>query len=686
MRAAVLLLVALSCDGVRVQTSANPIRKVVNLLQNLQAKVTAEGEKETELFEKFECYCKNGVGTLEQSIADAETKITELEASIKSQTAEKKQLDEDLKQAKADRSAAKEAVAEATAIRKKEAAAFAKDNADSTTNLAALAKAVAAIAKGSGESFLQTSTAATIRNLVVNMNMGDADRQELVSFLSGEQSYAPQSGEILGMLKQMHDEMAADLKAATDAENAAIKAFDELVAAKKKEIASLSEQIEVKTARAGEIAMAIANVANDIEDTKESLADDKKFLADLEKNCGTKKALYEENMKMRGQELVALADTIKILNDDDALELFKKTLPSSASLLQVKIGSSMVRARALALLQNTHRPELDLIALALRGKSAGFEKVIKMIDDMVGILKTEQKDDDEKKAYCAEEFDLADDKKKELELNIKDLETAIEEAQGETAKLQDEVAALEAGIKALDKSVAEATEQRKEENAEYKELMSNDGAAKELLAFAKNRLNKFYNPKLYKPPPKRELSEEDRITVNMGGTLAPTQAPAGIAGTGITALAQREAPPPPPETMGAYTKSSEENNGVIAMIDVLVKDLDKEMTVATTEEKDAQADYEKMMADSADKRAQDSKSVEDKKSAIADLAEAIQGDTDSKDSASKELGATLERIHALHGECDWLVKYYDARKEARVGEVEALGNAKAVLNGADYSF
>merc|ERR1719502_585396 len=135
-------------------------------------------------------------------------------------------------------------------------------------------------------------------------------------------------------------------------------------------------------------------------------------------------------MKMRGQELVALADTIKILNDDDALELFKKTLPSSASFLQVKLGASMVRARAVAMLQGTHRPELDLIALALRGKSAGFEKVIGMIDGMVATLKTEQKDDDEKKAYCAEEFDLADDKKKSLELSIKDTETALEEAHG----------------------------------------------------------------------------------------------------------------------------------------------------------------------------------------------------------------------------------------------------------------
>merc|ERR1719183_2705667 len=103
----------------------------------MQAKVTAEGEKETDLYEKFACYCKNGAGSLEKSIADAETKITELEASIKSAAAEKKQLDADLKAHKSDRAAAKEAVAEATAIREKEAAAFAKNNADSETNLAA---------------------------------------------------------------------------------------------------------------------------------------------------------------------------------------------------------------------------------------------------------------------------------------------------------------------------------------------------------------------------------------------------------------------------------------------------------------------------------------------------------------------------------------------------------------------
>merc|ERR1719428_1192553 len=99
-------------------------------------------------------------------------------------------------------------------------------------------------------------------------------------------------------------------------------------------------------------------------------------------------------------------------------------------------------------------------------------------------------------------------------------------------------------------------------------------AAVELIGMAKNRMNKFYNPSLYKAPPKRELTEEERITLNMGGTLAPTAAPGGIAGTGIgflqTSMKGDAAPPPPPETFGAYSKKSEESGGVIAMMDGMV--------------------------------------------------------------------------------------------------------------------
>merc|ERR1719480_175890 len=202
--------------------------------------------------------------------------------------------------------------------------------------------------------------------------------------------------------------------------------------------------------------------------------------------------------------------------------------------------------------------------------------------------------------------------------------------------LSSEIEALEDGIKKLDKSVAEATESRKEEHDDYVESLAANTAAKDLLKFAQNRLNKFYNPKLYKAPPKRALSEEDQIVVNMGGTLAPTAAPGGIAGTGIGLAQVDVAPPPPPEANLAYKKSGESSNGVIAMIDLLVADIDKDNQIMEVDEKDAQKEYEVFMSDSSEKRRLDSKTITDKEAAKAETETQLGTDTDSKKSKQIE--------------------------------------------------
>merc|ERR1719287_388713 len=343
-----------------------------------------------------------------------------------------------------------------------------------------------------------------------------------------------------------------------------------------------------------------------------------------------------------------------------------------------------MRQRALATLKGhkgDHR--LDLIELAMHGGKMGFEKIIKMIDNLVRDLKAEQKVDEDKKAYCEAEFDKAEDKKKELNLDISDLGKAIADAEESIATLKSEIAALNDGIKALDKSVAEATATRKEEHDDFVSTLAANNAAKDLLGFAKNRLNKFYNPKMYKAPPKRELTEEEQITVNNGGTLAPTAAPGGIAGTGIGL--NQVAPPPPPEANLAYKKSGEESNGVMAMIDLIVADVDKEIQTMEVDEKDAQRDYEGFMSDASEKRAQDSKAITDKEAAKAETETELQTNTDSKKSKTIEAMETAKYIGGLHQDCDWLLKYYDARESARTGEIESLGKAKSVLSGADYS-
>merc|ERR1740130_1940500 len=131
-----------------------------------------------------------------------------------------------------------------------------------------------------------------------------------------------------------------DLADTTSAENSSIASFDGLVASKKKEIQALTKGIESKTGRIGELGVKLTQMANDLEDTKEGLAEDQKFYADLDSNCAQKKAEWAAYKGMEAKELVALADTIKILNDDDALELFKKTLPgASSSFMQVEVST-----------------------------------------------------------------------------------------------------------------------------------------------------------------------------------------------------------------------------------------------------------------------------------------------------------------------------------------------------------
>jgi len=665
------------------ENAANPIRRVVTMLQGMAKKISAEAEKEQAMFDKYMCYCKNAGSTLQGGIDAASDKVPQVESQLKEAEASKSQLEQDLKDHQAARAEAKASMAKATAIREKEAAEFAKEKAEYDSNIGQLGSAIGAIEKGMS-GFLQTGTAQMLKRLANDdANLSSFDRNMLMSFLSSSQTegYVPKSGDITGILKQMKDTMVKDLADLTDAEKSSIANYGELMSAKGKEVAANTKSIESKSKRVGELGVSIAEMKIDLDDTTAALLEDKKFLANMDETCETKRNEWAGIQKARAEEQVAISETIKILNDDDALELFKKTLPgSSASFVQTTTNAAKLRNKALALVQQmqqnprqTNRAHLDLISLALSGKKVSFEKVIKMIDNMVGILGNEQADDDMKKEYCEKQFDNADDKKKGLQQDLKDLETTIEDSTETIATLTEEIKGLSAGIKALDKDVAESTETRKEEHADFTELMANDGAAKDILAIAKNRLNKFYNPKLYKAPPKRELSEAEQIESN-------------FAFVQIHQHRGNVAPPPPPEAVKAYAKKGEESGGVIAMVDLLVADLDKEMTEASTTEKNAQKEYETFMSDAAEKRATDSKDLTDKEGYKAEAETELETAKEGKTAKVKELMATEQYISSLHAECDWLISNFDIRKTARAGEIESLKTAKAVLSGADFSF
>merc|ERR550537_652140 len=145
--------------------------------------------------------------------------------------------------------------------------------------------------------------------------------------------------------------MAKDLAELVAAEEEAAANFEAMLKAKSEQIEACTKEIEEKLVRLGDSGVELVNLKEDLEDTTTSLAEDKKFLQDMDKNCEAKKKDWAVRSKTRAEELLALADTIRILNDDDALDLFKKTLPSP-SLLQLEMTTRAVRRRALDILKS----------------------------------------------------------------------------------------------------------------------------------------------------------------------------------------------------------------------------------------------------------------------------------------------------------------------------------------------
>jgi len=414
--------------------------------------------------------------------------------------------------------------------------------------------------------------------------------------------------------------------------------------------------------------------------------------------CQQKKEEYATRQKTRAQEVSAISEAIKVLNDDDALDLFKKTLsleqgPSTYGFLQKATGKSKAgRAGSMiaALMQTatSKQTQLGMIAFALKAKAVDFSKVIAMIDNMVTELQAEQKDDEAHKAFCDKDMEKSEASKKQLTEQIASSEATIEEAKEASANAATEIADLQTEIKNLDKAVADATEQRKGEHADFTQFSAENSAALQLIEKAKNKLFKFYRPNLHKEAPQRELTDEEKILASSGRSdLIATDAPQMIAGTTQTVyvqLSKKATPPPPPETWGAYQKKDGKSNGVIALMENLAKELRDDATQAKHDEDTSQTEYEKLMADSQASRQQAVEGITAKEAAKADLDEKVESTKELKRSQEAEKMNVEGYIAQLHSSCDFLVQNFDLRKAARTNEIESLGNAKAVLSGADF--
>jgi len=319
-------------------------------------------------------------------------------------------------------------------------------------------------------------------------------------------------------------------------------------------------------------------------------------------------------------------------------------------------------------------PQIKLMLYTLNSKlhskhgSRGMEGVIKMIDDMVALLGKDQKDDEKAKKICEADLEKSADEQKAAQAKGAQVAAALEEATDAVATLTEELASLEQQIKDLDKAVAQATEQRKEEHAEFSESQQLSEAAVQLIGKAKNKLQKFYNPALY--------VEETAEAASFVQVQAHSDSWDEISAE----------QPVAPETFSGPVKKNEKSAGVMGLMDMLVKDLETDSKDAAYEEKTAQADYTDLMGDSEGSRSQHTKSITERTVAKAEVEAQLQQLKTAQTANAEDLELVATTIQDLHASCDFILQNFDLRKEARTSEVESLKNAKAILSGANFGF
>jgi len=650
-----------------------PVSKVITLLKDMMKQLEKEAQEDEEIYDKLACWCETNDKEKTKAIADAEAKIEDLTTKIEELTALSAQLNTEIKNLESEVAKNQEALDKATAIREKQLAEFNAEEKDSLEAISALKAAITVLSKHHGGAFLQgahSSMASVAMTLQRQMQqhapllkgiITPSQRKAVAAFIQApqdyfdakptfKQSYAPQSGEIFGILRQMLETFEANLAQSQKEENENQKTYEELKAAKEAEIAAGQEQIDKKTAELADTDEKNAQAKEDIEDTKKSLAADEEFLMMLKEKCSMTDKEWEERQKTRQLEMEAVSKALAVLSGDDAHDLFTRTFNPALMQTEVAIASKK-REQASNLLSRAAKrlnsPRLS--ALAYRVRLDAFTRVKKAIDDMIAQLLKEKADEIKHKDFCVDEFNtnqLQTEKKEreksDLIAKIEDLEMTIKALTEAIAKLKDEIAEMQVQMK-------RAGEDREQENKEFQTTVADQRETQRLLKAALSILQDFYG--------KKAALLQGR-----------KQEPAG---------------PPPPPGFEAYKKNAA-SGGVMDMIQQIISDAKAMESEAIRSEEDAQKAYEDFVKETNASIEAKSKEIvnksEQKAKAETDLVETKE----AKEAVMLELEQFSNYNAELHQSCDFVMKNFDLRQTARDEEVEALKQAKAILSGAKF--
>jgi hypothetical protein len=648
-----------------------PVTKVVELLKSLKSRLEQEQDTDEEVYDKLACWCETNDKQKTKAISDAEMRINQLDSEVEKMTALAQTLKVEIAGLEKEVEQNEKSLAAATAMREKQAADFNAEENEMIQSIRALDAAIVVMSKHhGGEALISARALAEVAGAaqkqlkrhatLLQGTITPRQRRFLASLVQGsshtgkdyfdstpgfKQEYAPQSGEIFGILKQMKETFEFDLSESQKEEIEARKTFEALKAAKEEEISTGKASIQDKTEQLASAEEKAVQAKQDRDYTYATLSADQKFLSELKVKCALTDKEWEERQKTRMEELTAVAKAIEVLTSDDARDLFSRTF----NFLQVKQDRrSQLRAQAAHVLEaaaaKSGNKQLALVAQS--AKLDQFLRVKKAIDDLVSALLAEKDEEIKHRDYCIDELNQ-NERSTEKEIHTKaTLESKVEGLKTQIGGFVGVVEGLQAEISDLQTQRQRAQEDRAVEKAEYEIVVKDQRDTQALLTQALEFLKEAYH------------GSPALVQKRGGGKYGP----------------------PPPPGFGTMEKDKDAP-GILGLLEHLIKkaaDMEAQMTQAESDARDSYTKFVQLTTESVEAK---NAAILTTKAQIAELEQDLIQAKSELDGSITELEALGENAGALHGSCDYILKNFEVRQDARDQEVEALRQAKAILSG-----
>jgi len=647
-------------------SEVTPVQKVIELMENMMQKGKDEKHAEQVQFAAYKQFCDDTVVDKRRAIEEAESKIEKLKADIEKHATTAEKLgreiavhDEDIATWKGDLKAAEK-------IRDIEKANYKATHKDYSESIDALGRAIETLKKKD----VDKKQASLVQ--VVSMNRMPSDvKRSIQAFLQDEPEpemsapeaygYEAQSGGIIEMLEKLADKFVGERNTLEKEEMDAKHAYEMMAKELSDEVEGATVAREEKSGAKAKNLQGKADAEGDLEDTISTMAEDKKYVDDLVATCEQKATDFQARQALRAEELEAIEKAIEIISSNAVSGNAEKHLPSA--LLQrwsslVSLRSSLSSASAAQdraagmLLERAQRLDsrvLSAVAMRMRMGADPFEKVKKIIKDLITRLMEEANEEAEHKGWCDTELSTNEQTRKEKTEAVETLHAEIDQLEASVSKLTEEISEMTKAVAKLDEAMAEATKLRKEEKDKNEKTIEDAQAAQMAVAQALTVLKEFY-------------------------------AKAGEA----TAFVQQQ--PEAPEIFDApYKGMQSENGGIVGMLEVIESDFARLEAETKASESAAQKEYDTFMSDSAVDKESKSKSIEHKMAKKQDQSQALTVKTEDLEGTQKELDAALAYFDKLKPSCVDAGVSYEDRVARRKEEIESLQEALRILNGEDIA-